>query len=352
MTRKSFFRERTAKDIRELDMRQAMNPRGLVDKIASLGAGQGLIVRVQVVPGRFYQHVEDSREASRKCYKHGDLVALSQPQSQAEAYHNRDIPLAVRARDLSQLAGMREEEINFTGYSFRPLQGRDRRKRVVPFVWLPEAERLFAYAEHMTSYEDKEGVKKGIQVIPYDDAARVSREGAKVICTVPSRTAKKLRYKIRLESVPVDGTTERRAVVWSLKSDFEADPEHSQWNIRYTGEKDPEGSDIFTFYPHDIAAYMATAGHYWRQHNLTPMEMNPFAVFSRRGAGFYNKLCNNVLIFDPKLSSKEKTRKLHLAEKSILIARAIGVFGHDEIAYWDPLRDGKVKDYDWQTSSP
>jgi len=348
MAKKSFFSERTAEGIRNLEVSQTTQQHGLVEKISRLERDQGLVVRAQIIPGRFFINSQDQAEASRKCYKHGDLLALSQPQTQHEAYSTNEIPLAIRARDLSLLGSMREEEINFVGYSFHPVQGRDRRKRVVPFVWLPEALRLFAYAETMTSYEDQKGVKKGIQVIPYADARRVSIEGAKVVCSVPSRTAKKSRYKIRLENVPVEGNTERRAVVWGLKSDFEADPEHSKWNIRYVWESSQEGSDTFTFYPHDIAAYIATARDYWKQHNLTPMEMNPFALFSRQGAEFYRKLCNNVLVADPKLKAKEKTRKLHLAEKSILLARAIGVFGHDAIAYWSPERDGKFKDYDWQ----
>jgi len=70
-------------------------------------------------------------------------------------------------------------------------------------------------------------------------------------------------------------------------------------------------------------------------------------LFSRKGADIDRRVRNNVLIFDPTLTSKHKLRKLHLAERSILLARAIGKFGHDEIAYWEPGRDGKIKDYDW-----
>ncbi|MEK6819423.1 MAG: hypothetical protein AABY10_05840, partial [Nanoarchaeota archaeon] len=90
--------------------------------------------------------------------------------------------------------------------------------------------------------------------------------------------------------------------------------------------------------------------NYLADHNMTPMEMNPFALTSRHGASFYNRLNNNVVIFDPSLRSKHKHRKLHLAEKCILWARAIGKFGHDDIAFWDPSRDGKLKDYDWSIS--
>ena len=76
--------------------------------------------------------------------------------------------------------------------------------------------------------------------------------------------------------------------------------------------------------------------------------MKPFALFSRRGVEIYKRLCNNILIFDPTSTNKDHLRKLHLAEKSILLARAIGKFGHDEIAYWEPARDTKLKDYEWE----
>jgi len=80
---------------------------------------------------------------------------------------------------------------------------------------------------------------------------------------------------------------------------------------------------------------------------MTTMEMNPFMLVSRLGAEFCNKLNNNVLIYDPTLSGKEKTRKPHIYEESKLIARAIGHFGHDDFAFWDWERDGKPQDYDW-----
>ena len=335
-------------DIKDMKTSQVMVQRGLVDRIDSLNPNtEALIVRAQLIPGRFFKGVSSGAEAARKCYKHGDLIALSQPETQQQAYACNRIPLAIRKEDFSKLQEMKEDEINFQGYSFRPVQGRDRRKRVVHFTWLPEATRLFAYAENMTYYKDKDGVKKGIQVVSYTDARRVAFEGATILCMVPSRTRKKQRYKIRVENVPVEGVTERRAIVLGLKSDFEVNSEHSEYNIRYTWENDREGSDIFTFYPHDTAAYIAIAGHFWRRHNLTPMEMNPFALPSRHQTRFYMKLENNILVVDPSLSSKDKLRKLYLAEKSILLARAIGKFGHDDFSFWSPERDGKLKDYNW-----
>lgn len=298
----------------------------------------GIVIDRPITPIRFFQRGVSGVEASRKCYKHGDFVALSQPRTQWQAYQTKEIPLAIRARDFSRLGKMQEEDINFVGYTWYPVQGKDRRKRVVPFVWVPEAVRLFAYAENMTG---------GIEVKSYEEARRVKTEGAEAVCRVPSRTRKRGRYTLKLNHVPIDGSTERRAVCWSLRSQYAEGQEtlHSQYNIRYTYEMDREASDVFTFYPQDIAAYIAVIKHFNAQHNLTPIEMSPLALPSQKTMHFYNKLCNNVLVHDDTLDSKDKLRKLHIDEKSILIARSMGVYGHDATLFWDPARDGRLKDY-------
>ena len=134
---------------------------------------------------------------------------------------------------------MREEEINFVGYSWYPVQGNDARKRIVPFVWVLEGARLFAYAENMAG---------GVPIKAYDGAARVSKEGASIIASVPSRQKKQPRYTIKLKHVPVEGTTERRAACWSLTSETaETDVMHRIYDIRYTFEDEREGSDVFRF---------------------------------------------------------------------------------------------------------
>ena len=339
--KKGFFKTRTAEEIRDLNLIPVSRARGLTYLIEALDPSRdALVIRFPLIPGRFLINVQNFTEASRKFYKHGDVILLDQPTTKTDAYYNDEIPITIRERTfLDKLCREKEEDIDYIGFSFTPVQGRDKRKRRVPFVWDIEGQKLFAYSEHMT---------RGIDVKPYQDSQRVKLEGAEIVCSVPSRTVKKQRYKIKLQNVPVKGNTERRAVVWSLKSSFEIDPEHSMWNIRYTWEHDRESKETFTFYPHDIAAYIKIVGSYWREHNnLTPMEMNPFVLFSKRGVEIYKKWDNNVLVFDPTLNSKSKLRKPHISEKSLGLARAIGVLGHDEIAYWDPHRDGKLKDYDW-----
>jgi|SRR3989344_1812118 len=337
MTQKTSFKKRTEAQIKSLGPKLVWRERGLVNRILGLQEDEALELRFPLIPARFRTFESQSR-SSQVNYKHGAYIALKQPESREEAYLTKDIPLEIRRKTFDELKSLREEDIDFMGYSFSPVQGRDRRKRVVPFVWLPEAAKIFSYAENKAG---------GITVKPYDDSRRVSTEGASIICDVPSRTKKKERYTVKLMSVPVDGVTERRAIAWSLKSQFEGrEPEHSTYGeIRYTPQNSREGSDVFMFNPHTIAAYISATQHYYKRHNLTPMEMSPLAFISKITAEFYERLNNNILIYDPTLKDKDKRRHLHLDEKSILIARSVGRLGNDEILYWDPVRDGDMKDY-------
>ena len=356
MTKKAFFSERSAREIQDLRVAQAYSNRNLVEKIDDLDNSQdALEIRTPIIPGRFFRIGAErltGTEASRKCFKHGDFVRLSHPLTKEECNSCPDIPLKIRARDFAKsLESIKQEENHYVGYSFQPAWN-DRMKRVVPFVWLPEAERLFAYAESMTA---------GIKVESYEDAKKVRNEGASVVVEVPSRTKKHPRYKFKLAHVPMIRANENLASVLTLKPYLTQNQEtgeliigrtpHDKYNIRYNWEDEREASNVINFYPHDIAAYFAVIKQEAAKHNLTPLEMNPFALFSKHGAEFYKKLCNNVVIYDPTLSgkdsNKDKLRKLHLAEKSILLSRGIGVFGHDDFAFWDGQRDGRIKDYDW-----
>lgn len=337
MTKKTFFHERTAAEIRHV-AKPVYSARNLVRKILDLAPDEALELRFPIIPGEFRAHALDSAEASRKCYKHGEYVSLSQPKTQGAAFECREIPLETRTRDLSKLQEEREDSINMLGYSFRPVQGNDRRKRVLNFAWILEAARLFAYAENNCG---------GIKVTPYDDAGKVSMEGAEVICTVPSRSQKKPRYTVRLSHVPMLMNGAGVAIAHSLSSDFERSPEHSTYNMKYNWENEAESSSVFTFYPHDMAAYFALIKKSTSEHKLAPLTFSPIAIPSRLEAEFYNRLCNNILVYDPALQGKEKDRKLHIAEKSILIARSVSRLGHDATMFWNPERDGRIQDYSW-----
>jgi hypothetical protein len=344
MTRKTFFKERTPTEIRNLQHRRVYNQKGLIERIDQLGTEEGIILNCQITPGEFFRNSRNSAQASRKCYKHGKTLRLQHPQTKRECDNSPLTPLQLREEAFSKLKEMKEE-INYIGYSIKPAWG-DRTERRFPFVWMVEALRLFAYSENT-----QDDIKARI----YKDAKRAKTEGTTVLAEVPSRRKGTDKYMFRLLNIPAIRSQHNLASVLTLKPaqlQEQGKPiskriPHDSANIRYPYETSPERSEVITFYPHDIAAYIAVIRDETKQHNITPIEMNPFALFSQRGVKIYKRLSNNVLIFDPTISTKEGLRKLRIDEKSILLARAIGKFGHHEIAYWEPTRDGKLKNYAW-----
>jgi hypothetical protein len=281
-------------------------------------------------------------ESARTWLKHGTTLSASQPLTQQEAYACKDIPLAIRKRDLDILKQRREEDIFEVGYTWKPVQGPDRRMRKDLFCFVPESIRLFTYAETRAG---------GIGITLYTDARKVAREGGRIVCTIPSRTKKHPRYTVELVNVPVEGVTERRAIPWGIRAEYgkAGEPGHKTFSFGYQFEHDRQSSDVYLFYPHERAAYLAVVKMFWtEQHNVTPLEMSPFMLLSREAATFSQRAHNNLLLFDPTCNKgKGGLRKPYLAEHAILMARFCGKKGHDETFFWDVERDGKFKDYEW-----
>ena len=341
MSKKAFFRERTPAEIRRLDVQKRQYD--LVKRILELdAAGEAVLINAQLIPGRFFIRAKNAAEAGRKAYKHGEYVPLNQARALGDALDETRLPHEMRRETLDRTLGSkREQEIEAIGYSFRPVQGRDRRKRLVPFAWILEGARIFAYAMQSAG---------GISVFSYEGAQIVEKEGANIVVKVPAREEKKERYNIRLESIPTLDTPSKHAISLGFNSTYAEGkvPEHSLWSFGYKFKDDQEQSRAVIFYPHDVAGELAATRHFLlNDENTIPWDMNPFAKPSRLAVNFYRKLCNNVLIVDPSVKEKDKSRKLYIPEKSILLARLIGKLGHDETMFWKPKRDAKLQDYDW-----
>tara|TARA_Y100000310_G_scaffold340569_2_gene436863 strand:- start:537 stop:1586 length:1050 start_codon:yes stop_codon:yes gene_type:complete len=339
--KKAYFKERTKKEVSDLDRTQVFNRKGLIHKVLSLNPEEALELRFPLTPQRFHKFADSSVDASRKYFKHGHYTPLQHPTTQRSAINSRRNPLSYRVQDLHFLMEMPEDKIQIQGYSFRPVQGRDRRKRLVPFVNLLKAAKLYSYTQ---------GKTLGFKVEAYPDSKKVSSEGAEAIITVPSRTQKKPRYSVKESHVPITDNAWKRAIVWGLVSNSTGDrgePINKEHNIRYRKESDREESRIFTFYPQDIAAHWATIAHFKDEDNKVPWDMDPFAKPSQLMADLFQKFSNNILVYDPYLKSKDKLRKPRESELSALIAQSMGVLGHDNTMFWDPTRDPKLRDYDW-----
>ncbi len=347
MEQKSFFRKRTPEEMRDgYAVRQIYSQRGLVDRIWGLDAvHESLEIRTPLLSPALFGNNITQAQVSRREFKHGELISLDQPLTRESAYEYPYDPLTARMQAFERFfRGRKEEEINYIGISWRPVQGRDRRKRVVPFEVALEGTRIYNYAINRAT---------GITLDDrYINALRVEREGGTVLCKVPSRTKRREHYHINLVHVPIVANKESNAIILSLRSQYERgrEPERITFlhHLRYTFKTESESQDIFVFGPHDVAAYLALIKKYWKGlQNTLPLKMNPFPLPSKNWANFYDKLNNNVAIYDPTLTSRQKLRNLHIAEKCILLGRSIAVKGSYETAFWDEQRDGKLRYY-WQ----
>jgi len=342
--KKSFFKKKSPAQMCDgLNMKRVYSPRNLAEKINELDKNEGIILQFPITPVRFRFPDIGSAESSRRNYKHGSLIAIDQPQTRTEAFDSPYIPLIGRMKAIeSAMKDLKQEEINFLGIFWHPVQGRDKRFRVVPFDVPISGVEIDGYAQLMAG---------GIGVNDkYIDAKKVETEGARLLCSVPSRTKKEGRYHLNLVNVPIVPGKEANAIILGLKSQFEDGREPGRvtflHHLRYESARSQRGSDIFVFGPHDVAAYLAVVRKYWKGlENTVPLVCNPFPIPSKEFAVFSKKLDNNVLMFDPTLSSKDKLRNIHLDEKCILLARDIKVRGVWNTIYWDARRDGKTKDY-------
>ncbi|MDP2925761.1 MAG: hypothetical protein Q8N99_05305 [Nanoarchaeota archaeon] len=375
--KKQYFRIRTESEIKELNQTSASHQRDLVQRIDGLDPRMdALIIKFDdpdeaIIPDRFFYDPRTRErltgvEASRKAYKHGLAISLPQPRTLKETYASKAIPLELRERAFRRLQRMRQQDIKFIGYSWIPVFGNDKEKRVVNLDTSIRGSKRFSYAENYSVYKGPKGIEKfGIEVVNvYDDAEIVRKQGAFAIVLVPAESEKTPRYRFKLVHVPILPNNPSHelnynlATVMSLRSEvtFRDDDEayvgrtpHDIFiGLEYKFRQSREENPVLRFSPLDVAGYLGIVKQQLTEkHNQTPLQYNPFALPSKHWARFSVKCDSNVLVYDPSLSSKDKLRHLHLAEKCILYARAIGHFGHDDISYWDPTRDGIFKNYDW-----
>src|SRR3989338_9039 len=355
--KKPYFRSRTISEIKDLTLSE-INPQmsGLIRAIDGLDSSHSLVLSDSVIPQKFF---EGQYNPARKAYKHGAYLPLEQKLTLSEVIQYSETPVRIREKSFERLRNMPESNINFLGYRFRPVSGRDKRERFVPFVWLVEGAKLFAYACQKPI--------KGIEVKIYDKAERVKTEGARAVLSVPSRTSGASRYEFRMDHITMISNQNNLATILSLSSSAPVEGSskryqmrHKDFDIRYTYENEREESDRMVFGPHDIAGYFGIIKRLVDEAKTSnppkypiPFIMCPFSISSQHQMEFYKRLENNVLVKDNSLKSKNKLRKKNLAEKSILLGRSLGIFGNDDFAFNKPNRDGRLDTYNswnWNNS--
>lgn len=319
MKTKSFFVQPTAAQIKKYaSIREVSSD--LVNEILKLEEGEAIIIRRNLIPPRYKQ--------PRKFMKHGQEVKTRRFRSLEEAIESRITPVQLREEAFNDLNSPFR-----CGYSFKPFVGNDKRTRKVSLVECVEGTKIYCYPHQ------QRGFLPSIDVQPYDEAARVEKEGAEIVVRVPSRIKKASRYELKFSSIPVIDTKNKWGITHQISTDH--DCQSKRFNIRYTYTRDKEDSRVFNFCAHEVAGYLAIINHYWtNKKNVIPLQMSQFAIPTQETIKFYEKLCGNCLIQEDKT---EKPRKLNQAEKEILLWGLVYKLKHDRTFF----AKGKVKEYAW-----
>ena len=315
--KKTFFKERTIGEIKKnLELKEVAY--NLINQIYNLSDKEGLIITTELIPKKY--------ETARKFMKHGPEVKLKRVNSLEEAIIRSKTPVQLRETSFNSI-----KNNAYCGYSFKPIVGTDKRTRKVSLVECIEGAKLYAYAVNEKN--------TCIEVKPYDNAEVISKDGAEVIVSVPSRSKKQRKQKFKFSSVPIIDNPKKLGVGFNISSDH--DCESKRYNIRYRYDDDKESSRIFNFCAHEIASYFAIVDFYWNENkNLIPMQMNQFAIPTQEIVNFYSKLGNNCLI---QTSKDKRPRKMDRAEKEILLWGAVYKKGHDKTFF----ATEKLRDYKW-----
>ena len=317
--KKSFFREATKAEIGKKNFVKIAK----LSDIANLSNNEFTIINPLVPRGY---------ESTRKFMKHGLEVKPRRYYSLDQAVIDGRTPVQLREQAFNNL-----KRHDYCGYTFLPI-GRDRRKRKVSLIECLEGAGIYAYSNQVRGTE--------IKIKPYADSKRVRRDGAEIICNVPSRTKGEPRIKFKLVSVPIVDCSEKHIVSLNIGSDHSCLAK--RFNIRYRYTDDKESSGIFNICAHEIAAYLKVIDYYWGEKNIIPLQMCQFAIPSQETVDFYLRLMNNVLVRDNSLQSKDKLRKPDRGDREIGLWDWVDNLGHDRTFYSKKSRDGDVADYNWK----
>jgi len=318
MTKKTFFKDATKAKIAKKKLVEIAE----LSDIIKLKPDEFTIIS-PLVPRGF--------ESTRKFMKHGLEVKPKRYYSLDQAVIDGRTPVQLREQAFDNFKGD-----NFCGYSFLPIR-RDRRKRKVSLIECLEGARIYAYSNQVRRTE--------IKIKPYADSERVRRDGAEIICNVPSRTQGKSRTEFKLISVPVVDCSEKHIVSLNISSDHSCGAK--RFNIRYKYPDDREGSGIVNICAHEIAAYLKVIDYYWDKKNIIPLQMCQFAIPTQEIVDFYLRFGNNVLVKDNSLQCKDKLRKPNRGDKEVGLWLLVKELDHDKTFYSKKSRDGDVADYNW-----
>lgn len=332
MSKKQYFIEPTLTRIVEDSRPIYVNrPYKFVEKVFDLKEGEYLIIKARLIPPNY--------QSPRKFLKHGTFVEIQTPNSIDEALEENMEPWRLRKDIFDSI-----NSIYFAGMSFKPFADfqNDKRERRVRLVEKCEAIRILSY-----------GAQTGNDIIirrVYADSERVSKDGAIVAASVPSRTEKQPRYEFNIYSIVVDSNDPNSyAVANGFWTDIKIPVK--RWSFRFNFYTDKEDSNVLNIFAPEIAAYykfMTQELHKEYKPNKSVVQMSPFGIPTKLTIDYYQKLLSKVVIYDSRLKSKDKLRKLNKAEQEVMLWALVKKMKYDKTFFRRrEKRDGLIEEIDW-----
>jgi hypothetical protein len=377
MVKKDFFKRRTEAQIKKLDCKVVDTPEGLVDAIEELDIDrEGLILDFPLVHPDFnnprYNPQYNSRRTGRGAKFKGSsgserksfpaFLCLDQPISREGAKEGKRRPFIIRNDAFRSMKQLQEEDNFQMGYLYRSITGNVRIPHLISFWAIDHGNMLDSFSERMK-----------VNLPNFDVGAKVERNYApNIYLKVPSKQKGKGRYTQLWRNVPTEENDSRRVLAWntsntygsvvdnSFQEDVSAGPGYKNYQI---GQENPRGEAAslqFRFVDdHDVEGYSEMIRYFMRRGNLVPLEMSQIAIPSREDIPFARKLDNNLLI---RTVNKSGESFNHPREDQYSILRGRHIAKHirseeearkqtsvvEPTMYWDPERDGRIRDYPWR----
>jgi len=307
------------KTVYEVNPLNANEKKTLVDKIENLGKNEAVLLHGTIVSPQY--------ESEDRFLKRGSQANLKRYRTIEEAVNDATPMWKLRQERFNQT----NPEIDYCGYGWWGIKKREYKK--VHLVDCVKGAKLLAYSLMSKKPEDQ------IKVRRYDGHSMARKKGGKYLVEVPSMT-KEMKYLVNLEYVPLTRLKNKYSIIFDLSTRHGCEAFIANtFDYRYA-------TSSVSFCPHIIAAYHKFAKEEWDMGNKTPMEVNPFALPSKKTVDFYNKLESQVMVQDSyEKDGKNLTKKrpLNKAEKEILLWKYAAKHGAMESFF---TKDN-LKTYSW-----
>jgi hypothetical protein len=279
---------------------------------------------------KFRKHAPAIQLASTNLTK-GQMIAATARFDRNPVLRDRSLPLFMRERAISMQLDPENPPSGFLVYPL--LDWKDRIPRKIPLYHVVDGHRIFA--------------EEGVRVVPYADAAKVAREGAEVIMTVPSMTEGVNDYEFVSRHEPVLRNGNMALIGTGITTTHQCGDKQFN-NMKYGKPDEDKSSKDIIVCKHEVAGRLGLIEFYYcpaEGWNYVPLQNSFVPLLSRRFAQGAARALDSVLVEDE--SAKEGARRPRAGELEEMYWLMVDQLGPSEALYSHVGRDGKVKNYDW-----